>query len=129
VAVLLLDTHAFLWWLSEDRALSKSARKAIASKDNTVVVSAASAWEIATKVRLGKLNLAARIVEYFSAHLVNERFVALSVTIAHGVRAGSLPGPHKDPFDRILIAQALEEQMTLVSNEKIFDGYGVTRLW
>lgn len=93
------------------------------------MVSAASAWEIATKVRLGKLASAARIVEEFSSHLINERFVGLSVTPQHGLRAGSLPGPHKDPFDRILIAQALEENLKIVSNERIFDSYGVARLW
>jgi PIN domain nuclease of toxin-antitoxin system len=83
----------------------------------------------ATKVRLGKLGSASGIVEEFAAHLDNERFVGLSVTPQHGIRAGSVPGPHKDPFDRILIAQAVEEDMILVTNEKIFDGYGVTRLW
>jgi PIN domain nuclease of toxin-antitoxin system len=129
VAILLLDTHAFLWWLSEDRAMPESARKAIASKNNTVMVSAVSAWEIATKVRLGKLNSAAGLVEDFSAHLVNERFVGLSVTPQHGIRAGSLPGPHKDPFDRMLIAQALDENLKIVSNERIFDGYGIARIW
>lgn len=129
MANLLLDTHALLWWLAEDRAMPDSALKLIADKSNTVMVSAASAWEIATKVRLGKLNVAVQIVENFLTYLANDRFVSLSVTTQHGIRAGSLPGPHKDPFDRMLIAQALEENLRIVSNEGIFDSYGVTRLW
>lgn len=129
MAYLLLDTHALLWWLSADRAMPDSARELIAHKGNTVMVSAASAWEIATKVRLGKLRGAVQIVEEFSTYLANERFVGLSVTIQHGIRAGSLPGPHRDPFDRMLIAQALEENLRIVSNEQIFESYGVSRLW
>ena len=129
MAGLLLDTHALLWWLSADRAMPDSARELIARKSNTVMVSAASAWEIATKVRLGKLIGAGPIVDEFSTYLANESFVGLSVTIQHGIRAGSLPGPHRDPFDRMLIAQALEENLRIVSNEQIFDGYGVSRLW
>ncbi|MGH9528667.1 MAG: type II toxin-antitoxin system VapC family toxin [Terriglobales bacterium] len=129
MASLLLDTHALLWWLSEDQAMPDSARKLIANKSNTVMVSAASAWEIATKVRLGKLNSVAPIVEDFSNYLANERFLELAITTQHGIRAGSLPGPHRDPFDRMLIAQALEEDLRIISNEQIFDNYGVTRFW
>ena len=129
MASLLLDTHALLWWLTEDRAMPESAQRIIADKSNTVMVSAASAWEIATKVRLGKLNVATQIIENFPVCLATERFVDLSVTAQHGIRAGSLPGPHKDPFDRMLIAQALEENLQIVSNERIFESYGVMRLW
>jgi len=93
------------------------------------MVSAASAWEIATKVRLGRLDLAADIVEDFPAYLEQERFESLSVTTGHGIRAGLLPGPHQDPFDRMLIAQALQEGLVIVSNDKIFDSYGVARSW
>ncbi|MGH9511952.1 MAG: type II toxin-antitoxin system VapC family toxin [Terriglobales bacterium] len=126
---LLLDTHALLWWFTDDRAIPESARKLIANKSNTVIVSAASGWEIATKIRLGKLTSAVSIVEDFCAYLANERFVELAITVRHGIRAGSLPGPHRDPFDRMLIAQALEENLGIVSNERIFEQYGVTRLW
>lgn len=126
---LLLDTHALLWWLAEDASLTTSARRAIAHKNNIVLVSAASAWEIATKVRLGKLQAAADLTENFAAYLANEQFEELPVGVEHGIRAGSLPGAHKDPFARMLIAQAQAERLTVVSNETIFDGYGVRRIW
>ena len=126
---LLLDTHALLWWLAEDPSLPASARKAIAHKNNTVMVSAASAWEIATKVRLGRLDAAADLTGDFVAYLAHEQFEGLPISVAHGIRAGSLPGTHKDPFDRMLIAQAQAENLTIVSNESIFDAYGVRRIW
>jgi PIN domain nuclease of toxin-antitoxin system len=92
-------------------------------------VSAASAWEIATKVRLGKLPIALDLAHDFTAHLERERFETLPVSAEHGIRAGLLPGPHKDPFDRMLIAQALAENLAIVSNDVVFDGYGVKRVW
>ena len=126
---LLLDTHALLWWLTGNDAMADSVRDEVAPKSNNVGVSAATAWEIATKVQLGKLAIASEIVQNFSAYLEQARFIPLLITVRHAVRASLLPSLHRDPFDRILIAQALEEGMILVSNEKIFDSYGVTRLW
>jgi PIN domain nuclease of toxin-antitoxin system len=126
---LLLDTHTLLWWLEENPSLPAAARKLIAHKNHEVLVSAASAWEIATKVRLGKLPIAIDLAHDFSAYLKRERFDTLAVTAEHGIRAGLLPGPHKDPFDRMLIAQALAENLTFVSNDAVFDGYGVKRAW
>jgi PIN domain nuclease of toxin-antitoxin system len=126
---LLLDTHTLLWWLSGNPSLPASARKLIANKNNDVLVSAASAWEIATKVRLGKLPIAIDLAHDFSAYLERERFDTLAVSIEHGIRAGLLPGPHKDPFDRMLIAQALAENLAIVSNDVVFDGYAVKRVW
>jgi PIN domain nuclease of toxin-antitoxin system len=126
---LLLDTHTLLWWLEENASLPRSARKLIASKANDVLISAASAWEIATKVRLGKLPIAINLAHDFSAYLQRERFETLAVSAEHGIRAGLLPGPHKDPFDRMLIAQALAENLVIVSNDSVFDGYGVERAW
>jgi PIN domain nuclease of toxin-antitoxin system len=126
---LLLDTHTLLWWLTEDSALPASARKLIANKNHDVLVSAASAWEIATKVRLGKLPMAIDLAHDFTAYLERERFETLAVSAEHGIRAGLLPGPHKDPFDRMLIAQALAENLSIVSNDVVFDGYGVKRVW
>jgi PIN domain nuclease of toxin-antitoxin system len=126
---LLLDTHTLLWWLSENASLPASARKLIANKNNEVLVSAASAWEIATKVRLGKLPIAIELAHDFSAYLERERFDTLAVSVEHGIRAGLLPGAHKDPFDRMLIAQALAENLAIVSNDVVFDGYGVKRVW
>jgi PIN domain nuclease of toxin-antitoxin system len=126
---LLLDTHALLWWLVRSPSLPLSARSLLVNRDHTVLVSAASMWEIATKVRLGKLDVDVEVVENFGLYLARERFEAVSVTIAHAIRAGLLPGPHKDPFDRMLIAQAQAEDIPIVSNDRALDGYGVRRLW
>lgn len=126
---LLLDTHTLLWWLAEDSSLTASARRSIAHKNNSVLVSAASAWEIATKVRFGRLEVAAELTRDFAGCLAQEEFEGLPVSIEHGIRAGSLPGSHKDPFDRMLIAQAQAENLAIVSNESVFDGYGVRRVW
>jgi PIN domain nuclease of toxin-antitoxin system len=125
----LLDTHALLWWLSDDPALTTAARKIIGETRNTIFVSAASAWEIATKVRLGRLPTAADLAADFAGCLDREGFQALSISLEHAARAGWLPGAHKDPFDRMLIAQAQAENMPVVSNEELFDSYGVRRIW
>ncbi len=125
----LLDTHALLWWLSDDPALTRSARKIIADPQNMLIVSAASAWEIATKVRLGKLPTASDLAADFAGHLEGEGFQLLAISGEHGIRAGLLPGPPKDPFDRMFIAQAQAENIPIVSNEELFEGYGVRRLW
>ena len=125
----LLGTHALLWWLSDDPALTKTARRTIAETKNTLYVSAASAWEIATKVRLGKLPTAADLVADFSAQMEREGFHLLAVSAEHGIRGGLLPGPHKDPFDRMLIAQAHAENLPIISNDTAFDAYGVRRVW
>ena len=121
---LLLDTHAFLWWVVNDRQLSHAARGAIADDDNDVLVSAASAWEITTKHRIGKLP-----EENIVGAVANEGFEGLSVTISDAARAGSLAGPLRDPFDRMLIAQALSRNLVVISNEALFDKYNVQRIW
>jgi PIN domain nuclease of toxin-antitoxin system len=126
---ILLDTHALLWWLADDPALSKRARSAIANTANSVLVSAASAWEIATKVRLGKLPTALDLAADLAVHLEGEGFRTLAISADHAIRAGLLPGPHRDPFDRMLIAQAQAENLTLISNEGVFNSYGVRRVW
>ena len=126
---LLLDTHAFLWWLAGDSRLSAPAKQAIADEDNAVHVSAASAWEITTKFRLGKLPGAKLIVDDIATTVASQAFSSIAVSMVHAQRAGLLPGVHRDPFDRMLIAQAQSEGLTLVSNEDLFDHYGVARLW
>ena len=126
---LLLDTHAFLWWLAGDESLSVTARAAIADENNDVFVSAISVWEIATRHRLGKLPGVAAIVADLDAAIATQAFIGLPVSIRHGQVGGALPGPHRDPFDRMLIAQATVDHLMLVSNEQIFDAYGVGRLW
>jgi PIN domain nuclease of toxin-antitoxin system len=127
---LLLDTHAFLWWVFADPKLSRRARTAIDDDvANDVVVSAASAWEIATKYRIGKLPDARAVADDVSGAVAAEGFDQLAITVRHAQRAGNLVGHHQDPFDRMLIAQAMLEDLTLVSNERAFDAYGVRRLW
>ena len=125
----LLDTHAFLWWLDGDRRLSRRARQAIAEKATTVLLSAASAWEITTKYRLGKLPGAAEVAADVFACMATQQFTPLDISVAHAQRAGMLPGPHRDPFDRMLIAQAQAEDIPLISIEAVFDHYGVRRIW
>ena len=126
---LLLDTHAFLWWLLADPALSVAARSAVADAENEVFVSAASAWEITTKFRIGKLPKATFIVTDIAGTIAQQGFIELPVAIRHGQLAGSLPGIHKDPFDRMLVAQAIVEDVTIVSGDQILSAYGVPRLW
>ncbi len=126
---LLLDTHAFIWWFSDSARLSRPAHHLIADDANDVLVSAATAWEIATKHRLGKLPDAETLALDIPGAIVQQEFEELPVTVAEGVRAGALPGPLRDPFDRMLIAQALTHDLVVVSNERLFDRYGVRRLW
>jgi len=118
---LLLDTHALLWWLSSDPSLSPAAREAIARPDADVAVSAASAWEISIKTALGKLTAPGDL----EAQLARHRFTPLPITVAHALLAGSLPGHHDDPFDRMLVAQARTERMTLVTRDPRIGLYGV----
>ena len=126
---LLLDTHALLWWLSGDDALSATARTAIANEDNGIFISAASIWEIATKHRIGKLPGIAAIIADFDRVIADQGFVGLPINLRHGQVAGALPGALRNPFDQMLIAQAMLENLVLVSNQQSFDAYGVTRLW
>jgi PIN domain nuclease of toxin-antitoxin system len=127
---LLLDTHAFLWWVFADPKLSRHARTAIDDDvENDVFLSAASAWEIATKHRIGKLPDAHVVANDIPGTLAAEGFNQLAISVRHAQRAGNLVGHHQDPFDRMLIAQAILEDLTLVSNERAFDAYGVSRLW
>ena len=122
---LLLDTHALLWWLFDSDDLSASARAAIAEPENPVVVSSASAWEIATKHRIGKLPEAGDVVQRLPDYLRRGRLDVLPISLEHALEAGGLPGPHKDPFDRMLIAQARLEVLTVVTLDSVFADYGV----
>jgi PIN domain nuclease of toxin-antitoxin system len=126
---LLLDTHALLWWLDGDRRLPVRIRRAIANDTNTVLVSAASAWEITTKARLGKLPGALDVAADVAGCVMGQGFTALDITLLHAQRAGGLAGAHRDPFDRMLIAQAQLEDVTLVSDDEAFDDYEVRRIW
>jgi PIN domain nuclease of toxin-antitoxin system len=125
----LLDTHALIWWLVDAASLSPAARAAVGDADNEIFVSAASAWEISIKYGQGKLPQVAALMTDLSRAIADEGFAALPITVKNGETAGTLPPHHRDPFDRMLIAQALAESLTLVSNERLFDRYGVARLW
>lgn len=125
---LLLDTHTLLWWVSNHPSLSARADRALGDPANEVFVSAASAWEVTTKARLGKVT-AGLLAQDFVGEVRRQGFIPLPISLDHGQRAGSLPGPHRDPFDRMLIAQAQAENLVLVSNEILFDTYGIQRLW
>ena len=125
----LLDTHAFLWWIADSARLSRSARRAIEDDANTIFVSAASAWEIATKHRIGKLPQAEAVALDVTGNIAGQGFEALAITVDDAERAGRLPGLHRDPFDRVLIAQALARDLAVVSVDQALDGYGVHRLW
>jgi PIN domain nuclease of toxin-antitoxin system len=126
---LLLDTHTLLWWLDGDPSLSPTAQEAIADEASEIFVSAASSWEIATKYRLGKLPGAATVATGVAACLAAQGFTELPITVAEGQKAGSLASTHRDPFDRMLVAQAIVNDLVLVSNESVFDQFGASRLW
>jgi PIN domain nuclease of toxin-antitoxin system len=126
---LLLDTHTLLWWFVGDSALPRSIEAVIDDPANVVLVSAASAWEICTKVRIGKLPSGHGLCENFSGFLKRYHFEPLAVTVEHGRLAGGIAGTHKDPFDRILAAQALIEDMPIVTNDAAFIELGAKVLW
>ena len=126
---LLLDTHALIWSSYQPSKLGQAAIAAFDNPDDQIFVSAVSGFEIANKFRLGKLDEARSLALSFSDVLANQDFVHLPISVDHAVLAGQLEIPHRDPFDRLLIAQAQIENLKLVSNEKLFDTFGVIRLW
>jgi PIN domain nuclease of toxin-antitoxin system len=125
----LLDTHALLWAAFRKDLLSARAQKLIEAPANEIVISAASAWEIATKYRLGKLPHAQALVEDFVPRVTAAGYVLLSISVEHALRAGRLPADHKDPFDRMLAAQAIHEDLPLVSNDERLEIFGARREW
>lgn len=125
----LLDTHAFLWWVADSSRLSARARGLIAAPGNAVFVSAASAWEIATKYRIGKLPDAAHVALDVAGIIAGQGFEETPITVADAERSGRLPGTHRDPFDRMLAAQALGRDLPLVSKDAVLDQFAVQRLW
>jgi len=116
----LLDTHILLWWLFDDPKLDTTCRAIISNPRNCILVSSASAWEIATKYRIGKLPEAQELVETYSQTLQTEKFVELAIHATHALRAGSLPINHRDPFDRLLMAQAELENLPLLTTDQAF---------
>jgi PIN domain nuclease of toxin-antitoxin system len=126
---LLLDTHTFLWWMFTDRKLPARVRRRIADPHTTVFVSAVSAWEISTKWRIGKLNEAEAIARDVGGAIASQGFTPLPVSVAHAEHGGRLAIDHRDPFDRMLIAQARLEGIPVASSDEIFDDFGIERLW
>ena len=124
----LLDTHAFLWFVAADARLSAPARRAIIDASDALL-SIASCWEMAIKISLGKLTLATPIERFLPEQLAANRFQLLHVVIAHATRVATLPWHHRDPFDRLLAAQALDEELTVVSSDRVFREYGVKTVW
>src|SRR3954470_2043691 len=126
---LLLDTHALIWASYAPRKRSAASRQALEDPANEVFVSPVSAFEIANKYRLGKRAEARSLAQAFMRHVLDRGFSELPLTAAHGQLGGNLVSAHRDPFDRLLIAQAKLEGLALVSNEALFEEFGLTRLW
>lgn len=126
---LLLDTHVFLWWVEGDRSLPGRARKAIADPDNECLLSLASVWELCIKASIGKLKLALPVERFVVEHVALNSFRLLDIGINHLGKLESLAFHHRDPFDRLLVAQALQEGIPLVTADPVFGRYGVERIW
>ncbi|MBE7421792.1 MAG: type II toxin-antitoxin system VapC family toxin [Zoogloeaceae bacterium] len=125
----LLDTHAFLWWVEGAPNLGRKAREALADPDNECLLSLASVWELAIKSSLGKLQLALPVGRYVTEHVAANGFRVLGIELAHAARTEKLDLRHRDPFDRLLIAQALEEKLPVVTADPVFRKYGVKKIW
>ena len=121
----LIDTHILLWWLFDDPKLDESIRVLLGDPTHRILVSAATAWEIATKYRIGKLPEAQLLVQHYPVILTQAQFIQLPVTAAHAIKAGSWAMNHRDPFDRMLLAQAALESLTLISCDSVFHGQGI----
>ncbi len=126
--MILLDTHALIWFITNDSKLSPAANQLIA-KSSKVLVSTATLWEIAIKLSIGKLDMGGTFDDLFPTHLDDNNFTLLPMTLAHLSHVGRLPFHHRDPFDRLLIAQSMTENMPIISKDAHFDAYSVTRLW
>ena len=125
----LLDTHALLWWFTDDPRLSPAVREAIQDADNEIFVSAASAWEIATKQRLGKLPELPDVRSRFAELVAADRLTHLAVNYLHSLRAGGYGAAHRDPFDRMLAAQSELEALPLVTRDPAFADFGTETFW
>lgn len=126
---LLLDTQALLWFVLDDSRLSKKAQESIATTDTLVFVSPASLWEITIKISLGKYALPLPFATFWDDQLHTNDFVLLPISVVHTARVVDLPYHHRDPFDRLIIAQSLVERVPIVSSDELFTRYGVERIW
>lgn len=126
---LLLDTHTFIWFVEDNPKLSHDAKALIENGDNEVFLSAASLWEMAIKVNLGKLDLGLPFETFVPQQLAHNLVSLLDIRFSHIIPVATLPLHHRDPFDRLLISQSITEQMPIVSADTALDGYPITRLW
>jgi PIN domain nuclease of toxin-antitoxin system len=124
-----LDTHAFLWFVPGDRKLSAQARRSILRRDEIVLISPACYWEIAIKVSIGRYQLDMEFEAFWNAGISDNTFGIVPITPLHAAELSRMPLHHRDPFDRMLIAQSIVEQASLVSVDPIFDSYGIDRIW
>ncbi|MGC1954958.1 MAG: type II toxin-antitoxin system VapC family toxin [Gammaproteobacteria bacterium] len=125
----LLDTHAFLWWVNDAPELSTNANAYLAEPRNEVFFSLASVWEMAIKLSIGKLKLAEPLENFVIEQLQRNGFRQLGISFQHVIGVASLPFHHRDPFDRLIIAQALAERLPVLTADRTFDAYGIQRLW
>jgi len=126
---LILDTHAYFWWRADPARLSPASADAVRDRSNHVFISAATVWELSIKAHTKGWESARILLLDMEEHLRAQGMLPLPISLAHAREAGSLPLVHRDPFDRMLIAQARVERMQIVSNEALFDAYGVSRVW
>ena len=126
---LLLDTHAFLWFILDSPQLSSVAKRLIEDEENEVFMSMASLWEMAVKVSLGKLTIPVPFEQFIPHQILINDFLILPITVPHVQYVAQLPFWHRDPFDRLLVAQCIIEEMIMVSRDRAFDDYGVRRTW
>lgn len=125
----LLDTHVLLWWINEDARLSETAREVLSDVENDLLFSAASGWEMAIKIGLGKLEVTGNLGAYLSMHLGENSIEVLHVSLRHAVGVAELPNHHRDPFDRLLVAQALAEDLAIVTIDPLVARYSVQTIW
>ena len=124
----LVDTHVLIWWMTSDSRLSNRAAAILRDRRSEILVSSAVGWELAIKVNLGKITPAS-LIESLEEAMLTETFTELPITLPHAIRAGLLPLHHRDPFDRLLVAQAQSLEIPIISGDSLLDGYGVQRLW
>ncbi len=125
----LLDTHTFIWWVNNDPLLSPAVRTVVGDRANDIFLSAVSTWEMAIKIAIGKLSLAQSVGSFVNAQITQYQFKTLMITFDHTYQVETLPLHHSDPFDRLLIAQALVENLVILTRDPNFQQYGVSTLW
>jgi PIN domain nuclease of toxin-antitoxin system len=125
----LLDTHTLIWWVDNSDKISPKVRKILSNASNICYFSLASSWEMSIKSSIGKLKLSVSVCDYVVQHLSLNDFKQLNITLNHVTAVESLPWHHRDPFDRLLLAQAIQEKLVILSADKMFDRYDIKRIW